>query len=279
MQADTQIRAAHPHLPGIVLPRHLALGACRHGIMLYAPQDRFIGGALARYGEFSEGEQDLFRQMVRPGDTVVEVGANIGAHTVPLARLAGPAGRVLAFEPQRAIFQMLCANLALNGLGQVEATQAALGAAAGTLHVPEADYTGAGNFGGIALATEGGAPVPVMTLDSLGLPALRLLKVDVEGMEAEVLSGGRDTIARLRPLLYVENDREAKSAALIRLILGMGYRLFWHLPRMFNPNNYRGVAENGFGPIISINMVGVPAEQPVRTDMREITDERCHWRG
>ncbi len=246
--------------------------------MLYAPNDRFIGGALARYGEFSEGEQDLFRQMVRAGDTVVEVGANIGAHTVPLARLVGPTGRVLAFEPQRVVFQMLCANLALNGLVQVQATHAALGAAPGELHVPPVDYTGAGNFGGIALAAEGGDPVPVTTLDALGLPALRLLKVDVEGMEAEVLQGGRDTIARTRPLLYVENDREEKSPALIRLVLGMGYRLFWHLPRMFNPQNWRGVAENGFGPIISINMVGVPAEQPVRTDMREITDERSDWR-
>jgi FkbM family methyltransferase len=267
-----------PRTSGIVLPPHLALGTCRHGTMLYAPHDRFIGGALARYGEFSEGEQELFRQMIRLGDTVVEVGANIGAHTVPLARLAGPAGRVLAFEPQRAIFQMLCANLALNGLAQVQATQAALGAAPGELHVPPIDYTGAGNFGGIALATEGGDPVPVTTLDALGLPALRLLKVDVEGMEADVLKGGRDTIARTRPLLYVENDREEKSASLIRLVLGMGYRLFWHLPRMFNPQNWRGVAENGFGPIISINMVGVPAEQPVRTDMREIADECSHWR-
>ena len=64
--------------------------------------------------------------LIEPGDVVVDVGADIGALTVPLARAVGPAGRVLAFEPQPTVFQNLCANLALNDLLHVQAFNAAL---------------------------------------------------------------------------------------------------------------------------------------------------------
>ena len=260
------------------LPDHLAISRCRHGTMLYSTRDHYVGGSLAKYGEFSTGEVDLFGQMLRPGDTVVEVGANIGAHTVALAQLVGPTGTVHAFEPQRIIFQMLCANVSLNGLTNVHTVQAGLAAAPGNLQVPPQDYAGPGNFGGISLSPGQGETVALRTLDELALPALRLLKIDVEGMESEVLRGAADTIKRLRPFLYVENDRDAKSAALIRQIFELDYRLWWHLPRMFNPGNFRGVAENIFGPVISINMVGVPRERAVRNDMHEITDENANWR-
>ncbi len=63
--------------------------ACRYGQMLYNLNDQYIGRSLDLYGEFSEGEVDLFRQIVKPGQIVVEVGANLGAHTVFLARQVG----------------------------------------------------------------------------------------------------------------------------------------------------------------------------------------------
>lgn len=259
------------------LPEHLEISRCRHGTMLYSTRDRYVGGSLAKYGEFSEGEVDLFRQMLRPGDTVVEVGANIGAHTVALANLVGPTGGVHAFEPQRIIFQMLCANIALNGLANVNTVHAGLAAQPGTLQVPPVDYAGPGNFGGISLAAGIGESVGLRTFDSYNLSALRLLKIDVEGMEGEVLAGATATIARLRPLLYVENDREPKSPALIRQLLDLGYRLWWHLPRLFNPQNFRGEAENIFGSVISINMIGIPRETPASIDLREITDPASRW--
>ena len=61
---------------------------------------------------------------------------------------------------------------------------------------------------------------------------------DAEGMEADVLAGGEATIRRLRPWLYVENDRKNRSAALIGLINSFGYRLYWHLPPYYNPANF-----------------------------------------
>src|SRR5437773_2697778 len=93
-------------------PQFNRLKQCRHGMMLYNINDVYIGRSLDQYGEFSEGELDLFQQFVKPGQLILEVGANIGAHTVWLAQAVGSTGTVLAFEPQRIVYQALCANLA-----------------------------------------------------------------------------------------------------------------------------------------------------------------------
>src|SRR3954469_8060635 len=89
---------------------------CRHGPMLFNINDKYIGRSLELYGEFSEPEITLLTSYLRPTDTVVEVGANVGAHTVPRAQAVSGGGEVVAFEPQRLIFQTLCANLALNSI-------------------------------------------------------------------------------------------------------------------------------------------------------------------
>ena len=239
-----------------------ALKDCRRGRMLFLRRDQYIGRALALYGEFSEFEVELFSHTLRSGDVVVEVGANIGAHTVHLARLVGHTGLVVAFEPQRIIHQLLCANLALNELFNVVAYRAAAGARQGTLKVPPLDYAAANNFGGVALSAEAGETVIVVPLDSLGLETLRLLKIDVEGMEIEVLQGARNLISRTRPLLYVENDRTEHSPRLIALLQELGYDLWWHTPPLFNPRNFASNPDNVFGDIVSINMFGAPKETP-----------------
>jgi hypothetical protein len=102
--------------------------------------------------------------------------------------------------------------------------------------------------------------VDIIPVDALGLARCHLIKIDVEGMEGEVLAGAAATIARHRPVLYVENDRRAKSAALITQILSLGYELFWHLPPLFNPDNFFRHSTNVFGNIVSYNMLGVPRE-------------------
>lgn len=235
------------------------LKQCRHGALLFLREDMYIGRSLDMYGEFSELEAALFSQIVRPGDVVVEVGANIGAHTIHLARLVGPNGRVHAYEPQRVIFQLLCANVALNNLFNVYTHHAGVGSNVGELYVPPLDYATVNNFGGLSLSQQKhGEPVPVVCLDTLVLPALKLLKVDVEGMEHEVLSGARQTIQKHRPILYVENDRKEKSAALITLIDELGYDMYWHLPGLYNPDNFAGNAHNIFSSILSCNLLCVP---------------------
>lgn len=244
-------------------PQFNRLKQCRHGMMLYNIHDIYIGRSLENYGEFSEGEADLFRQLIRPGYVIVEVGANIGAHTLPLAQLAGPGGTVLAFEPQRIVYQTLCANLALNSITNVRCFNAAVGRAAGQIVVPVLDYSRDSNFGGLELGSHtDGETVPVVAIDGLDLPRCDFLKIDVEGMEQEVLEGAVRSIALHSPILYVENDREQKAAALIRFIDGLGYNMYWHTPPLFNPANYSGSPANIFGNIVSLNMLCLPRTLP-----------------
>jgi FkbM family methyltransferase len=259
--------------------------ATRHGPMWALRTDAYITRCLEIYGEYCEAEADLFRQLVQPGMTVVEAGANIGAHTVMLARACAP-GRLIAFEPQQRAFQLLCTNLTLNEIANVTAYPEALGAAAGVVELPAVDYAAAGNFGSVSpgLAQDGGEPwregrtVRLRPLDSLELPACGLLKVDVEGWEAGVLRGAQATIARCRPILYVENDRAAHQAELIALIDALGYAQYWHVAPLFSTANYNGVSQDITNAVASMNMLCVPAERDLTVIDLERIDPQ-NWRS
>lgn len=238
----------------------MRLKKCRRGHMLYSINDVTIGKSLDLYGEFSEPEIELFEHFIRPGAIVVEAGANIGAHTVALARIVGPQGRVIAFEPQMVLFQTLCANVALNGFTNVSTFNAAVGATPGVVDLPRIDYDRPGLFGGhgIGSGTGGGQASRIRLDDFVRLNRCDFFKVDVEGMESDVLRGAAALIAKFKPVLYVENDRQDKSPELIRTVQGFGYALYWHLPPLYRADNFFGCADNAFERIVSINMLCVP---------------------
>jgi FkbM family methyltransferase len=252
------------------------LRRCRHGLFLFNKNDSYVGRSLDLYGEYSQSETALLSALLRPGDIFIDAGANIGSLTVPLARKIGPKGAGYAFEPQRLNFQMLCANLALNGLTNVSARNAGLSNAPAIMTAPLYDPSLPDNYGDVRLAAELNGiseTVPVTTIDTLETPHCRLIKIDVQGMEARVLDGAERTIARCRPALSVENDDRSRSPALIRRIRAMNYRLWWHLPALYNPDNFNRCAENVFGGVGSSNMICLPAEAPDRLNLPEVTDE------
>ena len=251
------------------MPNHLLeqsgfnqLAKARHGYVLYNQNDVYIGRSIAKYGEYSQGEIDLLEQLVNPGDVLIEVGSNIGAHTIALAQKAGPAGRVYCFEAQRVVFQTLCANISLNSLTNVEAFHAAVSDENGHVLMPDINYKMESNYGGVSAEQFGsGAEVPMVRLDDfVRPPSLKVLKADVEGMEKKVLSGAQGLVNRFRPFLYVENDRREKSPGLISMMRDWGYRLYWHLPPLYSPSNFAQEQENLFPGIVSVNMLGVPSE-------------------
>lgn len=218
----------------------------RYGKIIYNVLDQWVGRSLPYYGEYCQGEADLFAQLVGPGDTIVEAGANIGSHTVHLAQLVGETGRVYAFEPQRLVFQTLCGNLAINSLPNVFALQKALGREKGMVKVPCLSVDETHNWGGVSLiGTTAGEDVEQTTIDDLQLAACRLIKIDVEGMEPDVIAGTAGTIQRCRPILYAEADRgEDSKAALAAQIKALGYQVYEHQPCLFNPGNYFHRQEN-----------------------------------
>ncbi|MGB8363836.1 MAG: FkbM family methyltransferase [Rhizomicrobium sp.] len=249
----------------------------RYGFIAYNSLDFVVGRSVEVYGEYYESEVQIFRQLLRPGDVVVDVGANIGTHTVAMARLVGPSGTVVAFEPQTVIHQLLSANVALNSLTNVHALHAAAGERAGEIFAPDMNYARPGNFGGVELGGTQGKAVPTMPLDEVAAcQGARLIKIDVEGMEGAVLAGAEKLLRSQRPVLYVENDRVKHSPDLIDRLRAFDYRVFWHFAPFFNPKNFaqhhqsifpvgycrneRGVYLNG----LATNLICMPAERDTK---------------
>lgn len=255
------------------------LAETRDGYCLYNRNDIYIGKSIEKYGEFSALEMKTLARLCSKDDFVIEAGANIGTHTVSLARHVGPGGTVIAIEPQRLVFQTLCANVAINSLKNVYCFWAAAGAGEKSIKVPELDPEKDTNFGGLSLGQNAaGFEVTCMMLDGfLSLPRLKLIKIDVEGMESEVLSGATQLIAKFRPLLYLENDRIAKSETLIHQLDALGYDLYWDLPPLFNPANFYSDAENIYPQIVSVNMIGIHRDNQLLPPPSErITDFASH---
>lgn len=231
----------------------------RHGKFLVPENDQYVGKSLIEYGEFSYLEFELFQDIIEPHFIIGEVGANIGAHTVGLSSLV-PKGRVDAFEPQSFCFYFLNYNLSINHIHNVVTHKVGLGNIEKTMYVP----TPVGeviNYGGIEL---GHLPMSVRdeTVDirigsDFFIDGLDFLKVDAEGMEKEVLEGMAKSIKKFRPILYVENDRVEKSLELIKTCRALGYTLYWHIPPLYNPDNYFKNKNNLFQDIYSFNMVGL----------------------
>ena len=251
----------------------MRLKSCRQGLMLFNSQDTNVGQLLDTYGEYAEHEVALFARLLRPGDVAVDAGANIGSLSVAMARQVGPGGRVHAFEPQPHVYRNLVANAALNELDQLDCWNAALGEAPGTIEVPRMDPNSRHSFGSVALdpglrdaaADAGrGALVPVMTVDGLDLPACRLIKADVEGMEAHVLRGAGQTITRHRPLLYLEAELKDAVPALLAEVTALGYAAYWHVVPYAQAGNLYGRAVEFFRGIVAVNLLAAPPGFTVR---------------
>jgi FkbM family methyltransferase len=244
--------------------QYIAVKRCRHGIFAYNTNDLYISRSMDMYGEWCESEVALLLQVLKPGDVVLDVGANIGTHTVALATQVTATGSVYAVEPQRLTFQLLCANVALNALTNVVCLNAAVGETEGTTRIPTLDPLVENNFGGLpAQGHDSGEEVKVIRLDDLSLPRCNLIKIDVEGMETGVLAGARRTIREFRPVLFVENNSQERSAAVLKSLDELGYSCWWHVASYFNPDNFFHHPHKLFGEYWEANVICFPKEARV----------------
>jgi FkbM family methyltransferase len=173
---------------------------------------------------------------LRDGSVAVDVGANLGEWTIPLARSVGTRGCVLAAEPAPRSAAALEATLAANGLRQARVIRCAVGDRDGSVEfavpiVTSAQIdTGTAQLGRAGAGLEG-LHVSMRSLDSLvaehRLDRLDLIKIDVEGHERQILDGARTVLDRHRPTLVIETGHEAEGdrPAIHDRLRGLGYRM------------------------------------------------------
>jgi len=248
--------------------------SCKRGRFLVNPRDTYIGRSLYLYGEYCDDEVNLLSLTCSDGDVVIDGGANIGALTIPLSRSVGN-GKVVAFEPQQVLFQNLCANACLNNVTNLIALPMGLGECPKTLYYDDQkSYEQVYNYGNISLSSNAnGNAVQVVTLDSIferyQLKSLKLLKLDIEGMELSALMGAENVISEFHPFLYVENDRKEQSDDLIFWLLNKDYRIYLHNTPYYNTNNYFGYGKNETEGS-SINLFCFHREQSLSPDISNI---------
>jgi FkbM family methyltransferase len=201
----------------------------RDGIVFVAQPAVPVGWHVAFFGTYEPELREIFRAVLPMGGVAIDIGANVGWHTLLMARLVGPGGRVLAAEANPSVRSRLQDNLNLNRFEQAEVIPYAIADTEGVVEFygPEADDADSGNGHIVtdgAGAKRGIIRVETRRLDTIASMAkidrLDLIKIDVEGFEWSVLQGGEVTIAKFRPHIVFEYDanyasRGAANPALI----------------------------------------------------------------
>jgi FkbM family methyltransferase len=236
----------------------------KYGKIYISDKDVYIGKTLIHSGQYCDEEIDLLKTVLRKDDNVIEVGANIGCLSIPISQIIGDKGVLHAIEPQKYIFKMLCDNVSINNIKNITPKLAAIGDLDKDVNIPEINYESVDNFGGISIQENGsGEVVHQYTMDSLfdDLTSLRLIKIDVEGMEPKVVKGGLNLIKKHRPFIYCENDRPQNSYALLKLLTDCDYKVYKHISHVFNTPNFKGNSVNVFNKdYICTNVLAVPKE-------------------
>lgn len=219
----------------------------RWGHCQYLLKDMYIGRSIHYYGEYGPDETEKILSLA--SGLCLDIGANIGC--IGMALVANGFS-VVSFEPQAELYKLLCLNVPSGDNRAV-----ALGASDGVGLMPKVAYSERGNFGGLSIGS-GSISVPIVTLDSLSLSP-GFIKIDVEGFEREVLVGGRATISRCKPVMYIEDDRVDRSRALRAEITSLGYDIIEHKPMIFRSNNFAGYTSNAWDRVYcSHNLICLP---------------------
>jgi len=232
------------------------LASTQHGPMIFSRLDyRMVapnrgiglGFQLLEKGAYDPDEVENVKRVLRlrrqhhgNGVVALDCGANIGVHTVEWAKCMEGWGEVIAVEAQERIYYALAGNIALNNCFNARALHAAVGDTIGELSIPVPNYHTPSSFGSLELKARDktefiGQPIDyaagpkqavrVLTIDSLALQRLDLLKLDVEGMELEALAGANETIKRCTPAMLIEVIKSDK-AEIAKRLEAWGYEAF-----------------------------------------------------
>ncbi|MDC2965990.1 FkbM family methyltransferase [Alphaproteobacteria bacterium] len=249
---------------------HIGEVKAKHGVFSFCHFDEYIGLSLREYGEFSEIELSLMSKFIMKEDVVFDIGSNIGAFTVPFAKKVGELGQVYAFEPQKVIYDLLQDNVNKNKLKNVKIFNVGMGKKKEELELNEIDYSKVGNFGGVSFKYDSSSftkniknkkyKVKITNLNEfMEIEKCNFMKIDVELMELDILTGGKNFLKKFRPILWIENH-EFYPNEINKFLLENDYNAYWVYSNMFNESNYFINDNNYFGELSTLNTLAIPKE-------------------
>jgi len=224
----------------------------KHGTFIHFQNDDPIGACLHYYGEWAQQELDFFDLFLTENSNVIDVGANIGTHAVYFSRKCTN-GNVIAIEPQIYIFEMLAANIVINGCYNAIPVHAGAASKAGVAKMvninPFVEHKI--NYGEFKVNnnTDNGVETNLVTLDRyIDLNRFNLIKLDVEGLEVDVLDGAKKLLKAHQPYLYIEFNNKKGNDELLDKIYKLGYIPYWHIYTKHNINNHNKQVKNVWEP-------------------------------
>ena len=184
----------------------------KSGEFIVTTLDDYVGRSLYYFGDLDPKVSWLCRNILRPGDTAIDIGANLGLVAVSMASVVGSLGAVHAFEPQPNLASLIMRSAELNGFDHLHVHRVALGRQDDCLelHIPQGNAGAASLLRRDSKATAKTIPVKESGryLEQLGLGPIRLIKIDVEGFEDSVFSGAASYLRKNPPdaILFESND-------------------------------------------------------------------------
>ncbi len=254
---------------------------CKHGQFILIHGD-MISEYVNLLGEWCEGEVKLFNSILSIDANVIEVGSNIGMHTIPLAKQLKK-GKVFCLEPQRVVYQILCGNISINNLTNVYAFNKGCSNQNGNIKIQSGSYDKPWNYGAFSLesgfSTEEDyseetsyEELELVSIDSLAvineLDRVDLLKIDAEGYDENVLDGAKNTIQKHQPFIFIENNSETKFDSIKDKIISFGYTPYWYCSARFKAENHNKAFWSV--PGCDINMICAPKSRPLKTGLLEV---------
>lgn len=207
------------------------------GGKVLSPLNDYVGRAAFYVGDLDRKITWICAQIVRPGDTVLDIGANIGVVTLWLSVLVGEHGKVHAFEPNPKLQKILATTLEHNQVINVDLYPIALGSEQGLLElrIPK-DNSGQGslihhrNLTDCDVFKVSVCPLSTIVTEA-GIKSIRLIKIDVESFEAEVLQGAEEVLRSLRPdaIVFELNEKfegSIRDQPVIKILRDFGYGFF-----------------------------------------------------
>jgi len=204
----------------------------RAGFMQYFPNDGITGKSLARYGEFLQQHIDILARFGLTDTTVLEAGAGVGAHSLPLARAIGPTGHLFLYESDARRKRVLQQNLASNGMTNVTVMRRALDTASSERE----------------------------TIDELLLAKLHWLKISEDIDPSEVIAGAVETLWRLRPNLFIAVHNRAVLEEQAAVVRDFGYACWCIQTPLFNASNFHLRDSDVFDGRLALALLALPEE-------------------